>query len=102
MALDRDGNVYVAGYSFGDGFLTAKYVQHPIASEWISATMLSPTVLQFMLRGEAQRSYEIQASTDLIHWTTVTELFNGSGTTPFVDTIATNGVGRFYRALKVP
>jgi len=102
VALDRDGNVYVAGYSFGDGFLVAKYVQHPIATEWISATMLTPTVLQFTLRGEAQRSYEIQASIELTHWTTVTRLFNTSGTIPFVDALATNVVGRFYRALKVP
>jgi uncharacterized delta-60 repeat protein len=102
MALDRDGNLYVAGYSFGDGFLIAKYMQHPIATEWISATMLTPEVFQFTLRGEALRSYDVQASTDLTHWTTVTTLFNWSGTVPFSDTIATNQVGRFYRAVKVP
>jgi uncharacterized delta-60 repeat protein len=102
IALDRAGNVFVTGYSLGDGFLTAKYVQHPIVTEWISASMLSSNVFQFTLRGEALRSYEVQASTDLTHWTTVTTLFNWSGTVPFSDTIATNQVDRFYRAVKVP
>jgi len=71
LSLDPAGDVYLAGSGFGDGFVTAKYVQHPIPIQLGPVTLLTNGQLQFTLTCEAQHFYEIQASTDLMRWATV-------------------------------
>ena len=60
-------------------------------------TWLSGQVLQVPVTGLAGQTYLIQASTDLMHWTTLTNLTLTNGTGQFTD--STNLNQRFYRAL---
>ena len=52
---------------------------------------------QFTLTGPAGYNFIIETSTDLISWSTLTNLFNSTGTIQFTDVMATNGTQRFYR-----
>jgi hypothetical protein len=50
--------------------------------------------------GDARKSYAVQASTDLSHWTTLTNVVAGTNGLPaFIDAGATNGTMRFYRTM---
>ena len=53
----------------------------------------------FDLLGQAGRSYDLQASTNLTSWTTVTNLTATNATTSFRDGPVTNQPSRFYRAV---
>ena len=44
-------------------------------------------------------AFEVQASTDLKHWSLVTNLTNLTGTLEFTDPDAANFMQRFYRAV---
>ena len=48
------------------------------------------------------RSYYIQASTDLVAWTTISTNFTSSGSLSVTNADATNFLSRFYRAIQVP
>jgi hypothetical protein len=98
LALDDAGNVYIAGYSSEKGLVTGKYVQYPIPTQLASATILTNGQFQFTLTGEAQQSYEIQASSDLMRWTTLTNLFSETGVAAFEAEL--DGPHRYYRAVK--
>lgn len=54
---------------------------------------------QFTLQTEIGFYYEIQASTDLVNWTVLTNFFSPSNAVPIVDLDAANYPARFYRAL---
>ena len=56
---------------------------------------------RFTVQSPAGSRLEIQVSTNLVNWTSLTMVTNGTGTLPFVDT-ATNLKQRFYRARQVP
>lgn len=45
----------------------------------------------------APGTYEIQAATDLNHWTSLSVVYTSSGTTNFSDSAAVNFTSRFYR-----
>jgi hypothetical protein len=53
---------------------------------------------QFTLSGDAGAIYTIEASTDLVNWTQITNVVNSSGAVPIVDPDAANRSQRFYRA----
>jgi hypothetical protein len=53
---------------------------------------------QFTLSGDAGAIYTIEASTDLVNWTQITNVVNSSGAVPIVDPDAANRSHRFYRA----
>ncbi len=53
---------------------------------------------QFTLSGDAGAIYKIEASTDLVNWTQITNVVNSSGAVPIVDPDAANRSHRFYRA----
>jgi len=57
---------------------------------------------QLTFRGEAGLSFDIQASTNLTTWTTVSNLLSDGSAIQFVDLLATNFNQRFYRALQAP
>jgi hypothetical protein len=44
-------------------------------------------------------SYQIQASTDFVHWTNLTTLTNVESSNQFLDTTATNFTRRYYRTI---
>ena len=56
---------------------------------------------RFNVQNPANRSFEIQASTNLVDWTSVMTVTSTAGAVPFTET-ATNFARRFYRARQVP
>src|SRR5439155_19613782 len=54
--------------------------------------------LRFSILSAPGQSYAIQASTDLIHWTTLTNCVSPTGTNQFIDATGTGSSRRFYRA----
>jgi hypothetical protein len=55
--------------------------------------------LRFTLEGEANQSYTIQASTDLVHWTAVTNFVSATGTNLLTEPAGPGYERRFYRAI---
>jgi len=53
----------------------------------------------FKLTGPSGFNYTIEASTNLVDWTSIATLINTNGTVPFVDRNSTNSTARFYRAV---
>jgi len=64
-----------------------------------SPALSSDGQFQFTLVGEAGGSYEIQASADLVSWTSLTNFVSATGTNTIMDTAAANFSRRFYRAV---
>jgi hypothetical protein len=74
--------------------------------ESISTRLLAPEPLpdgkfRFTLTGAAQRTYDLQASDNLVAWEPLVRVFNTNGTLVITDPTATNA-HRFYRALLLP
>jgi hypothetical protein len=74
--------------------------------ELISTRLLAPERLpdgkfRFTLTGAAERTYDLQASDNLVAWEPLVRVFNTNGTLVITDSTATN-VHRFYRALLLP
>jgi len=69
-----------------------------VSAPQIMSCQLSGGQLTLDLRGAAGSSFTIYSSTDLVHWTTVTNLANPTGTNQFKDKILTNTTQKFYRA----
>ncbi len=57
--------------------------------------------LQMLLYGMTGQNYEIQISTNLIHWTVLTNITSTNSIMPFVD-VTLNVERRFYRARAIP
>jgi hypothetical protein len=85
-----------------------------VSSQVATLTLLSPPVrflpgslertnghFRFTLQGQLGSRYEIQATTNLVDWTSLVTLTNLTGTVSFLDP-ATNFSHRFYRALQLP
>jgi hypothetical protein len=62
-------------------------------------TLLPGGVLQVSMTGLAGQTYLIQASTDLVNWTTLTTLTLTNGTGQFTDPATASYPQRFYRAV---
>ena len=54
---------------------------------------------QFSLLTEAGRLYQVQASSNLVHWVTITNVVGTGGTIPAMDLSAGSHAMRFYRAV---
>jgi hypothetical protein len=54
--------------------------------------------LEFTLTGDPGAAYTIEASSDLAHWATLTNVVSSTGSLPFVDPQSSNFSKRFYRA----
>ncbi len=73
-----------------------KDFSRPVRFEQI--TLLTNNCPRLVLSGEPGLTYAVQRSTNLVNWTTFTNLVNTNGTFEFVDAPATAGQ-RFYKAL---
>jgi hypothetical protein len=77
------------------------------SASWLEAAA-APSDGQFHLSlyGVPGSVYEIQASSNLVMWSTVTTIINSatssSGATLYSDSVPPNWPGRFYRAVLVP
>ncbi|MBA4149357.1 MAG: family 10 glycosylhydrolase [Verrucomicrobia bacterium] len=63
-----------------------------------SIEILPNQSLRFVMEGEPGYSYSIDVSTNLIQWTTLTNLLNESGSVEFIDPDSSNQARRFYRS----
>lgn len=61
-----------------------------------------PGGMQVKLQGEPGRTYNIETSTDLVHWSPWTNVVNSTGTMSITDTDSSNYPARFYRAQAMP
>jgi hypothetical protein len=93
LALDKSGNVFVAA-----GSVILKYVQDfkPLLQ---APAVSGGTLFQFLLIGQAGHKYEIQNSSDLRTWTSLTNFLSATGTNLFSDPVSSSP--RFYRALQL-
>jgi len=64
--------------------------------------ILSNGQFQMLLQGIANRSYDIEISTNLIDWSRLTTVNYTSGQMPVVDSTAAGAAQRFYRAKLLP
>jgi photosystem II stability/assembly factor-like uncharacterized protein len=71
--------------------------QNAVVSENVVAIKLNGQVYQLNLTSHLGQSMEIQASTDLESWDTLTTITNNGGILNFVDRDVTNYPARFYR-----
>lgn len=58
--------------------------------------------LRITFQGQVGGNYDIEASTDLVHWECVASVMNTNGTFFIIDTNAPNFPARFYRTKLIP
>lgn len=63
-----------------------------------SITVLPNGAVQLALTGVTGSSCDLNFSSDLTHWTLLTNLVNSNGAIQFTDSTSTNSASRFYRA----
>ena len=92
------------GVAYGSGTFVAvgsygAVLQSGQVGPRLVANEVSPAgVFQFKLLGEAGENCQMETSTDLKNWVPLTAVVLTNATTKFVDPVAGNGSGRFYRA----
>jgi len=76
-----------------------KFNPKPLPSPFtLTSSALRPDGrFQFVLVGQSNCTCRVEVSTNLLHWTTLTNLFTASNTTTVVDPGAANAEARFYR-----
>jgi hypothetical protein len=96
-----DGSVVFAGLFNAIGgspwFGIARAVHGPTAT-LLQPRRTAPTEFEFFLQGELDRSYRIEASSDLVRWTSVTAVTATTNSTRVHDAEA-SPARRFYRAI---
>jgi len=129
--LNTDGTAYTVLYSFGTTPSDGSYPHAPLvrasdgglfgttqfggdnnfgtifrigpAPAMLSAVKQKPDkTIQISLNSAPHFAYRIEGSSDHLHWATLTNTFNATGTIQFTDTEAPNLSKRFYRAVWVP
>jgi hypothetical protein len=95
IAVDANGNVYVAGYETtaagGTEFVTIKYAPGPFLKKEANGSFLLQAV------GAAGENFDFQASTNLVNWQDLgTNTADSNGLVQFLDTNAPLYPYRFY------
>lgn len=67
--------------------------------EHLGITRLRSGEVELMLHGQAGASLSLQVSTNLVHWSTLTNVLNVTGTLVYKDAQAASHPQRFYQAL---
>jgi len=58
--------------------------------------------VRLQIQGTAGRSYVLEVSDDLVHWTALSTLENTTGTLGYLDTASSLQAQRYYRAVLLP
>jgi subtilisin-like proprotein convertase family protein len=96
-----DDNYADTGLIAGGWSLTLNWGTPSTPALFTSSGVLSDGCSQATLQGQSGKTYVIEASTDLIHWTPIlTNTLSGS-LWNFVDVNSTNYMQRFYRAVSI-
>ena len=74
----------------------------PLPAQFQSATLLPDGTLQLIFNGDSAWSYTVETSTNLVSWTTLTNLTSASGIFNVTTGAVTNNPCRFYRARSGP
>ncbi|MDX1951588.1 MAG: vanadium-dependent haloperoxidase [Verrucomicrobiota bacterium] len=85
-----------AGFNIAN--LVTQYFLQPSSATSFSAISRVNGNSQLTLQGEANVTYEIQASSDLVVWETIATLSSGTGVIQFTDANAVGNTLRFYKA----
>jgi uncharacterized repeat protein (TIGR03803 family) len=93
-----DGALYATANLRGDLRLGLIFALRPQRLRLTLAAIDSGAQLGFKLVGEAGVSYTIQASTNLVNWTVLTNFVSANGTNEFTESTTQNFSRRFYRA----
>jgi hypothetical protein len=105
LKVDDAGYVYVTGYSSGSDVgqyyaVTLKYTQSDLAGSLLMAPQrLTNGQFSFTLVGSAGGRYTIQASSNLLTWSSLTNFISYTGVSQFTDTTAPSFSHKFYRAV---
>ena len=95
VMLSADGNTLAAF----DGSIYLALPPPSQPSGFSVATNGFNGLATFQLTGQPGYNYIIEASTNLVSWTSIAELVTTNGTVSFTDSAATNYPQRFYRAV---
>ncbi|MGA2557724.1 MAG: NHL repeat-containing protein [Verrucomicrobiota bacterium] len=96
-----DGGTLQAGGATLPGLLPGSHTVYTRPPQ-LAGTIAAGGKFQFVLRGPAGNRYIIQASPDLVSWTSLsTNTIPAGGSIPINDSDMTNHVRRFYRAVTV-
>jgi len=97
-AINNAGQI--VGTGINPSGQTHAFLVAPMPAPLLSLASSQPNgQFRFTLLGEPGRTYTIQASTNLVTWTTLTNFVSTTGTNQFADATASNLSQRFYRAL---
>jgi uncharacterized repeat protein (TIGR03803 family) len=129
--ISPDGSAYSLLYSFGSNPFDGSYPKAPLVrasdgglfgttqfggdqnfgtvfrlapSRTIisSVTLLANKAIRLLIGGTSNFEYRIEASSDQVHWTTLTNLYATNGVMEFTDFEASKFPQRFYRGAWVP
>ena len=96
-----DYSVIVSNPAGSAASVPANLFVNAAPAKFNAAALLPNRQIRFSLTGSAGVVYRIDASTNLVNWVTVTNIFNIAGAFEFIDSTGTNAQ-RFYRAIWSP
>ncbi len=99
-AMGQTYQIAVDGYDGASGLISLRIVT--VATRLSAPLLLPDRTFQLTLTGFPGATYEIDATTDLVAWTSLGMLTNTSGASTFADPAAATFDRRFYRALLKP
>ena len=100
MVIDSSGNRFV---SFADGAVARLGDDSVPKSSFVAAPgALASGSVQFSLISKPQQVWQIQVSTNLITWSILGTVTNGSGGLKFSDPTVAQAPVKFYKAILMP
>jgi hypothetical protein len=74
------------------------FLQVVVPARLLEMEVLGDGSAKMKLSGNTNRSYAVEVSSNLMNWTTLTNLFYTNGLMPFIDATTAGANQRFYRA----
>lgn len=97
-----DGGLFGTTEAGGDQNLGTIFRLAPAAPRISRLALLSDKTVRLTVNAAPNFVFRVDATSDHVHWVTLTNIMNGSGSVQFVDSAASNFPSRFYRAAWVP